>query len=264
MKITKTFKLSYIFLYSICFIAISVFMIGCSKEQKTEVTEKKKDSVKTNKTAETKAPESAGKKFFYMKSESNNIACADCHSDGTNSANPETKYFSNIQGADKRTSTYHGKFTGEQVAANAGGATVCWEAYMRIKTPMTAEQIKILNEYYESVAAKDSPAEMKYETIALPTRDKSKLKAEQKNVMGLTGDPVKGETEFKNACGICHGENSTIKKVPDLFEDFDGNVKSITYNVRLGDGGMPFYKNSVLSDQELADISAYILKKNGQ
>lgn len=264
MKISKSINLISFCLYAVCFVLISVLIIGCNKEQKSEVSEKKKDTIKTNSTNETKTSESAGKKFFYMKSESNNIACSDCHSDGTNSANPETKYFSDIQGANKRTSTYHGKFTGEQVAANAGGATVCWEAYMRMKTPMTADQIKLLNEYYESVASKDSPVEMKYETIALPTRDKSKLKDEQKNVMSLTGDPVKGEKDFKNACGLCHGENSSVKKVPDLFDEFDGNVKSITYNVRLGDGAMPFYKNSALSDQELADISAYILKKNGK
>ena len=82
--------------------------------------------------------------------------------------------------------------------------------------------------------------------------------------MGLKVDPTNGEADFKNNCAFCHGENSNIKKVPSLFDEFEGNVKSITYNIRFGNGSMPFYKNSVLSDQDIADISAYILKKNGQ
>lgn len=264
MKIQKSLNFSTFHFYSVLMLILSVLVIGCGKKQETNVSEKKIDTVKTNTKTETKSQDSEAKKFFYAKSPANNIACADCHSDGTNSSGALTKYFSNIKGANKRTSTFHGKFTGEEVEKTAGGATLCWESYMRMKTPLTADQIKLLNEYYAAVAGTDSPAEIKYETIALPTRDKVKLKEEQKNVMSLTGDPVKGETDFKNACGLCHGENSSIKKIPNIFDEFDGNVKSITYNVRLGDGGMPFYKNSVLSDQELADIAAYILKKNGK
>jgi len=263
MRIKQFLGLSVVLLITISFI-----ISGCSKEdKKTDTTEKKKDTTKTSNTGSNTSStgkQTSGKELFYMKSTINNIACADCHSDGSNSANSLTKFFSNIQGASKRTSTYHGKFTGEEVVQTAGGATVCWESYMKMKTPMTDEQIKSLNEYYESVAGKDSQKEIIYETIALPVRDKAKLKVVQGEILKLTGDPVKGETTFKNACGFCHGENSTVKKIPHLFEEFEGNVKSITYNVRLGDGGMPFYNSSVLSNQELSDIAAYILKKNGQ
>ncbi|MBS1552900.1 MAG: c-type cytochrome [Bacteroidetes bacterium] len=248
-------------LFPVFVFTFAVLFISCSKEQKTApLTEKKADTL--NKTEGS--VNSAGKQLFYMKSKENNIACADCHGDGSNSANPLTKYFSDITAADKRTSTYHGKFTGAEVAKNAGGATVCWESYLKMKTPLTEDQIKSLNEYYSSLKSSSSVSEMKYETISLPVKDKAKLKEDQKIVMGLKGDPVKGEADFKNSCAFCHGENSTIKKVPSLFDEFDGNVKSITYNVRFGDGAMPFYKKSVLSDQEIADIAAYILKKNGK
>lgn len=240
------------------------FYAGCNKEEKQKPNaEKKSDSIKSDKTT-TGSADSPGKQLFYMKSNQNNIACADCHSDGTNSGKGLTKYFSGIAGAGNRVSSYHGRFTGEEVAKNAGGATVCWESYMKMKIPLTDEQIKSLNDYFDSISAKDSPSEMKYETIALPSKDKSKLKLEQSAIMKLTGDASKGETAFNNACGFCHGQNSTVKKIPDLFDEFEGNVKSITYNVRFGNGAMPFFKNSVLSEQEIADISAYILKKNGK
>lgn len=258
-------KIFNFFSYIISVLIITSLIISCGKDDKPEVSKDKKEKTdSTKKTTSTAGSNSPGKEIFYMKSKENNIACADCHSDGTNSSNSLTKYFSNIQGANKRTTTYHGKFTGEDVAKNAGGATVCWETYLKNKTPMTDEQIKSLNDYYNSLATSDSQTEIKYETIALPARDKAKLKDAQKVIMNLTGDPGKGEQTFKSSCGFCHGDNSTIKKVPSLFEDFEGNVKSIVYNVRLGDGAMPFFKAQSLSDQDVANISAYIMKKNGK
>jgi len=248
------------------FILMVTLIISCGKGDKTSqnTSEKKDDTTKKTTTTQSTGPGSAGKEIFYKKSSDNNISCADCHSDGTNTNNLLTKFFSNINGASKRASTYLGKFKGEEVARNAGGATICWQEYMRMKTPMTEEQIKALNDYYTSIEASGSPSEITYETIALPEKDKSKLKEVQKVIIGLKGDPVKGEQSFNNGCVFCHGENSTIKKVPSILEDFEGNVKSITFNVRLGDGAMPFFKKSVLSDQEIADISSYILQKSGQ
>ncbi|MEO8665637.1 MAG: c-type cytochrome [Ignavibacteria bacterium] len=259
-------KIVHVLFYFCSVLLVTSLMISCGKENKTTVTkenEKKDDTTKKTRTTNT-GKGSAGRELFYMKSTSNNIACADCHGDGTNRNNPLTKYFSNLEGANKRTSTYHGMITGEEVISKAGGATICWEAYLRMKTPMTEEQIKDLNEYYASIASEVSPEVVTYETIALPVRDKTKLKDVQKAVMDLTGDPVKGEQSFNSSCGFCHGPNSTIKKVPSIMEDFEGNVKSIVYNVRLGDGGMPFFKNYPLSDQDVADIAAYIMKVNGK
>lgn len=261
-------KIFYIASYCIFILVITLILISCSKENKIGDTSNKKESKDTSKKTTTTQTGSgtaaAGKEFFYMKSSVNNIACSDCHTDGTNASNPLTKYFSTIQGANKRTSTYNGKFTGEEVVKSAGGATICWETYLRMKNPMTEEQIKNLNDFYESVAAPNSPTEIKYESIALPTKDRSKLKEIQKVVMGLKGDPGKGEQTFNNACGLCHSENATVKKVPSILEDFEGNVKSITFNVRLGDGAMPFFKTESLTDQDIADVSAYILQKSGK
>jgi len=261
MKLKTYFK-SLIYLFSV-FLFVSL-ITGCDKKENTGNEKQKTDE--TAKNNETKKEEtqktSPGKELFYLKSSVNNIACADCHSDGTNSTKPLTRFFSNIQGANKRTSTYSGKFTGEEVLKNAGGATVCWESYERMKTPLTDEQINALNEYYASVATGDSPTEIKYETIALPTRDKAKLKIEQKNIMALTPDPGRGAMEFNNACSSCHGDLAFVKKVPDIFDEFEGNEKSIIYNVRLGDGAMPFFDKTRLTDQMLANISAFIMQQN--
>lgn len=265
----KTPGATAIYTSFIFFLFLSVLLISCGKEDVKDVksesdSKPKKENAETKSgSAETKQS-SPGRELFYAKSKENNIACADCHGDGSNTSSAMTKYFSNVAGADKRTSTYHGKFTGAEVAAHAGGATVCWEAYMKMKTPLTPEQITALNQYYASLPSADVQAEVKYETIALPKPDKAKLKIAQKNVMSLTGNASDGEKKFNDACGICHGQNKTVRKTPDIFDDFDGNVKSITYNVRFGDGAMPFYKEKDLSDQDVADIAAYILKMNNK
>ncbi len=247
--------------------AASILYSACGKKEepaseKKEAGKQTSEKQEVSKTGEKTSP---GKELFYAKSKENNIACADCHSDGTNIQNSFTKYFSDVIGADKRTSTYHGKFKGPAVAANAGGATVCYEAYMKMKSPLTQEQIAALNEYYSGLKGSgEQRTEITYETIALPEKDKAKLKEAQKKIAALTGDPAAGESKFSNACGGCHGEKKFVKKVPDIFDDFDGNLKSITYNVRFGDGAMPFFNEKVLSNQDLADIAAYILKKNSK
>lgn len=259
-----TKKSVQLIIYLIMVTGIVTALISCSKEEKkTTATEKKESTDTSVKTTTSKGAGAAGKEIFYMKSKENNVSCADCHSDGTNSDRPLTKYFSKINGADKRSSTYLGKFKGDDVAKNAGGATVCWESYLRMKSPMTDDQIKALNEFYGSLPP-DTVKEFVYETIALPERDKTKLKTHQAAVTSLKGDPIKGEAKFKDACGMCHGENTTVKKVPSVLEEFEGNVKSIVYNVRLGDGAMPFYNMGSLSDQEIADIASYIMKNSGK
>jgi mono/diheme cytochrome c family protein len=251
-------KKPYLIFYPLFILFLTILIISCGKRSEDDqITET--DTV-SEKTTETIA-ESPGRTIFYMKSDENNIACADCHSDGTNTDRPLTKYFSDIIGANRRDSTYHGMFIGEEVETTAGGATICWEAYLRKKTKLTGEEIAQLNEFYSSLAPDIPSAVKEYETIALPVRDKRKLRDEQKEVAALKGDPVNGEKLFNDGCTFCHGINSEVKKVPDILDDFEGNVRSVTYMVRLGDAAMPFFHKGVLSDQEIADIAAYLMRK---
>jgi mono/diheme cytochrome c family protein len=201
-----------------------------------------------------------GKEIFYMQSDVNNIKCADCHSDGTNTSNSLTQYFSNIIKADKRASTYSGMFTGDAVKQNAAGATVCYKSYLKKKEPMSQDMINALNAYYESLPGNDT-AVMVYQTIALPTRDKTKLAPLQQEIAKLTGNADNGKMLFDKACGFCHNPDSKVKKVPDLFDEFEGNYKSISYNVYLGDGQMPFYHTDKLSTQDLADLATFLTAK---
>jgi len=241
-------------LYLSVFILSTILLIsGCGK----------KDTTTTNtKTTTSKSPEELaklGKDLFYWPSTVTNLKCADCHSDGTNDANPLVKFHSNIKNADKRTQTYLGKFKGEDVKKNAAGGTVCWEQYLKNKEPMTGEQIAGLNAYYEKVGGSEPAKDMVYTTIALPAPDKEKLKKDQEELAKLTGDKSKGEEVYNNACKFCHVDGTKIKSVPSLFRDFEGNLKSIAFMSRFGKKYMPFYSYESLSNQDIANVAAYIL-----
>lgn len=241
-------------LYLSVFILSSILLIsGCGKKDTTTTDTK----TKTTKSATELAKQ--GKDLFYASSMVTNLKCADCHSDGTNDNNPLVKFHSNIKNANKRTQTYLGKFKGEDVAKNAGGATVCWSTYIKSSSPLNEEQIASLNAYYEQVGGSEPAKDMVYTTIALPAPDKEKLKKDQEEIAKLTGDKAKGEEVYNNACKFCHVDGTKIKSVPSLFRDFEGNMKSITYMSRFGKKYMPFFSYESLSNQDIANVVAYIL-----
>ncbi len=239
---------------SIFFLSITILIVGCGKKNSTTTTDNKTTTPKS-----TDELAKAGKDLFYKASGVTGLACAHCHSDGTNDAEPLVKYHTNIKNADLRTQTFLGKFKGEDVKKTAGGATVCWEQFLKNTDPLTPDQIASFNAYYELVGKGDPVKDAVYTTIALPTQDKEKLKKDQDEIAKLTGDKAKGEEVFNGACKFCHGENSKVKKVPSLFKDFDGNLKSITFMSRFGKKYMPFFSYEAISNQDMANVVAYIM-----
>lgn len=251
----------YYFVFSLFILALLVS--GCNK--KTDTTSTTKPSTNNSTTTSNKSKDElvkAGKELYNWKSDKNNIACADCHSDGTNDDRPLTKYFSTIKGAAKRTSAFLGTVKKEDMAKTASGATNCWERFLKQKNPMNGDQIASLNAYYESVSKGDEPTEIKYTSFALPTPDKTRLAPEQDAILKMTGDKDKGEKVFNSACMFCHGDKSTVKDVDKLFDKFEGNPKSITYMVRTGKKAMPFFNTETVTNQDIADVAAYILARN--
>lgn len=243
-------------------LSLIFFFTGCGK--KSDVTTDKKPETNTTEKKQDSKPDAElvkkGKEIFYAPSKETGLKCADCHSDGTNDNNVFVKYHSSIKGATKRASVYNGMFKGPDVLKNGCGATVCWKEYLKYEKPLTDDEINALNAYYESVSKGDEKP-LTYTTIAVPNKDKAKLKEDQTKIASMTGDDAKGENLFKTACSFCHGDNSSVKKVPNLVkEKEDVNLKSIIYHVRLGSKYMPFFSYESISDQDLADICAFVLK----
>jgi len=231
-----------------------LFLASCGKKQ--EIPNTKTDSkTETNVSNDLS---SKGKEIFYLQSNLTGLKCADCHSDGTNTQNTNTKYFSNVIGANKRTSVFNGMFTGDDVKKNASGGKYCWDTFLKMGREISQEEIDALNSYFNSLSKGDEKNDV-YTTLAVPVPDKAKLKDNQTKIAGMTPNIQNGEKVFKETCGFCHG-GKTVKRVPSLFEEFEGNLKSIVYHIRMGAKFMPFYTFEKISDQDAADITEYIMK----
>jgi cytochrome c len=254
----KTFKMLQ---YVLLIILLSISITGCSKKENPIP---KQEVKKEQSTSDVTSPElsNKGKEIFYMESKTTGLKCADCHNDGTNPNDIHFKYFADIFNANKRPSTYFGMYKGEDVPKTAGGADLCWTRFLKMETPLDADKIKALNSYFETTGKGKELKEFNYTTIALPKPDKLKLKDDQIKIAALTGDVGNGEKMFNETCTYCHSDKSNVKHVPDLFKKFGGNLKSITFHIRMGSKHMPFYPYEFINDQNIADISAFILKKN--
>lgn len=245
-------------LCSLLFLFSAIIYSGC-----TESTDKK--SSEDNKTSGEQTTSGSelsakGKEIFYAISTETGLKCADCHGDGSNTDVTLTKYFSSVNGVPKRTSTYHGMITGEEVKKTAGGSTICWERYLGYKDELTADQINALNAYFEQIATPNDPTEVVYKTLALPKPDKEKFKLQRDEIMALKGDAANGEKLFKNACSSCHSGDTKVKDVPNL-QEYEGDVRGVAYKVCLGDEYMPFFRDDKISNQDIADISEFIMTK---
>ncbi len=241
------------------YIVFSLFIIiifNSCKDNKKQETDKNENNIPQEIDLVNK-----GKEIFYKNSEITGLKCADCHFDGSNAQNSNTKYFSDIIGASDRNSTYNGMFKGEDVKKNAGGSSICRKNYLKADKDFSDEEINSLNAYFQSLSNSNNRKEVLYTTIAIPKPDKSKLKEDQSAIAGLKGDISHGEIIYNETCSFCHSKNSNVKNVPSLFDNFEGNFKSITYHIRIGSKHMPFYSYEKLSNQDIADISAFILKK---
>ncbi len=81
----------------------------------------------------------------------------------------------------------------------------------------------------------------------------------------LKGDPAAGAAIFKNAgCIGCHtlaAAHATGTVGPNL-DQVKPNYQLATARVTLGKGAMPSFKGQ-LSDQQIADVAAYVVKSTG-
>jgi cytochrome c6 len=81
----------------------------------------------------------------------------------------------------------------------------------------------------------------------------------------LTGDPAAGAKVFGSAgCGSCHtlaAAHSTGTVGPNL-DQLKPDYRAVTAQVTNGGAAMPSFKKT-LSTQQIADVSAYVVKSTG-
>ena len=75
------------------------------------------------------------------------------------------------------------------------------------------------------------------------------------------GDPAKGEEVFAQNCAVCHGSDGGGGTGPKLaHESKYADADVVVPQVRGGGGGMPAFADQ-LSEQELADVTSFVVKR---
>ncbi len=78
-----------------------------------------------------------------------------------------------------------------------------------------------------------------------------------KALLKIPGDAGAGEKVFARACAVCHSFNEKVVG-PKLTADVAGDAELLFGAIRFGFGPMPYFAKDILSDQQVADVVAYI------
>ena len=116
----------------------------------------------------------------------------------------------------------------------------------------------------------EGPAVTETETTATETTGTETTQTETtetETTTALEGDPVAGKAVFTGASGCisCHtlsDAGSTGQVGPNL-DDAMPSAELVTDRVTNGQGGMPSFSSS-LSEQQIADVAAYVSSVAGQ
>jgi mono/diheme cytochrome c family protein len=276
----------FIPLFVLFFFVSTLFLQSCKKDEKPAVTT---DSTKTSTTTSPAAPSTTGsdvamndkaKKgqlIFYNTSFGKvRVACATCHADGTSKTQGNLiRQGHTLAGVASRTATWNGMYKGDNLKKYAYGASLCAAVFQNkaegnIDQSLSADEAEALNEYYAAInsASEAMTSNLKIQWAAKvmtkdeDTPDPTVAKPVVKAIMKLAGDPKTGETVFGQSCGACHSIND--RKVGPPMVKAAKDMNNVAQTVRFGSGHMAFYAKDILSDQQIADVIAYIQSQLGK
>ena len=82
---------------------------------------------------------------------------------------------------------------------------------------------------------------------------------------GAEGDAVAGKPVFTENCGSCHtmADAGTTGTVGPNLDDAQPSAEQVASQVKSGGGAMPAFEGT-LSEQQIADVAAYVSENAGQ
>lgn len=192
------------------------------------------------------------------------VACMDCHTDYDESRKNDGRIRAGhaILGAHRRAQVWNGEFSGDALVRTAAGAAKCAYQFQAsgqsIETSLSKEDAAALMAFYEYISPSDEPPMLNWTAVTYPGDpdfDEETFKKEIEVIESLRGDAGRGEKVFGMACAFCH-ENELGPAMPKLKRKVD----KLPRTVRAGDETMPFFSRDKLTDQDVADIKAFIAR----
>ena len=195
------------------------------------------------------------------------LACVNCHADFDDAANPDglIRAGHSVVGVPHREEAKGGMIKGADFARAAGGGGFCYEHFLQRvprdkvnPTAIPAEHAEALMAYFEVISGDNKGPEFE---IAMLDNDAKKAAGEK--IAKMSGDASKGWQLFGRACVVCH---PTVKKAgigPQLVRsraprNIDATMARWATKIRGGGSLMPSYAPDILSDQDIADIIAFL------
>lgn len=193
------------------------------------------------------------------------VACADCHFEADDRVEHPTRRHAghSIVGAAHRVATWNGAVAGEALAATAAGSATCAQIYLERTLPdgrsLRQDEADALMAFFEAISTGDEPARIAWSAVTWPgdpDTSRAKVDAAVARITALRGDAERGATLFSKACGICHGAGGL--GVGPSYRMLKRKLDELPRVVRSGSENMPFFATDRLSDQEIADIRAWL------
>ena len=195
------------------------------------------------------------------------LACADCHADFDEDANPDGKIRAghSIIGVPHRGEAKGGMIKADIFRRAAGGGGFCYQHFLQRvpadkvdPTAIPEKQAEALMAYFEHVSGENKGPQFELRML-----DKEAANAAAEKIVAMEGDAKKGWTLYSRACNDCHptarkpgiGTQLVRRRPPSNMQK-----TLLKYAGKIRGGGfiMPFYSEDKLSDQEIADILAFI------
>lgn len=196
------------------------------------------------------------------------LSCADCHADFDEAAKPDglIRAGHSVIGVPSRGEAKGGMIKGADFARAAGGGGFCYQHFLQKIAPdkvdataIPAEHAEALMAYFEAISGDNKGPQFEIEMLD----EEAKTEAGEK-IAAMPGDTEKGWKLFGQACAVCHptpfkgGIGIQILRTRPP-RDID---KTITRWAKVIRGGgsliMPFFASDILSDQDIADILAFL------
>ena len=197
------------------------------------------------------------------------LSCSDCHADFDEATNPDGRIRAghSIVGVPHRGTAKGGMITADIFARAAGGGGFCYQHFLQKipsnkvnPTAIPEEQAEALMAYFEHVSGDNKGPQFQIAML-----DKAAASAAADKIVGMKGDAQRGLKLYAQACNVCHPTakrrgigSQLVKQRPP--RDLEKRKHQIAAYVRKGGFIMPFFAADRLSDQDIADIVAFIAK----
>lgn len=195
------------------------------------------------------------------------LSCASCHADFDDAAEPDglIRAGHSVVGVPHRGEAKGGMIKGADFARAAGGGGFCYEHFLQRvpgdkvnPTAIPAEHAEALMAYFEAISGDNKGPQFTMEML-----DNDAKKAAGEQIVAMDGDTTKGWELFGRACVTCHPTARKAGIGPQLVRsraprDIDKTMSRWAAKIRGGGSLMPFYASDILSDQEIADIIAFL------